>query len=88
MADDDFAGMYADRRGRPWVPPSVMVRALMCATHDRSSDRETARRTRVDLDWKATMGVEDEFAGSRRPRSRWCGPGWWLLMLGLTWRRR
>lgn len=45
------------------MPPSVMVRALLCATHDRSSDRETARRTRVDLDWKAAMGVDDEFAG-------------------------
>ena len=63
VADDDFAVMYADRRGRPSVPPSVMVRALLCATHDRTSDRETARRTRVDLDWKAAMGVDDEFAG-------------------------
>jgi hypothetical protein len=43
--------------------PSVMVRALLCATHDRTSDRETARRTRVDLDWKAAMGVDDDFAG-------------------------
>ena len=62
-ADDDFAEMYAHGRGRPSVPPSVMVRALMCATHDRTSDRETARRTRVDLDWKAAMGVDDEFPG-------------------------
>lgn len=63
VADEDFAGLYAQGRGRPSVPPSVMVRALLCATHDRTSDRETSRRTRVDLDWKAAMGVDDDFEG-------------------------
>lgn len=63
VCDDDFAHLYAEGRGRPSVPPSVMVRAMLCATHDRTSDRESARRTRVDLDWKAAMGVGDEFAG-------------------------
>lgn len=63
VCDDDFADLYASGRGRPSIPPSVMVRAMLCATHDRTSDRESARRTRVDLDWKAAMGVGDEFAG-------------------------
>jgi hypothetical protein len=63
VCDDDFADLYAEGRGRPSVPPSVMVRAMLCATHDRTSDRESARRTRVDLDWKAAMGVGDEFEG-------------------------
>jgi hypothetical protein len=40
-----------------------MVRAMLCATHDKTSDAETARRTRVDLDWKAAMAVDDEFKG-------------------------
>ena len=62
-SDDDFADWYADARGRPSVPPSVMVRALMSATKDRASDRESSRRTRVDLDWKAAMGVGDDFEG-------------------------
>jgi len=61
--DEDFAQLYSDRMGRPSVPPSVMVRAMLCATHDKTSDAETARRTRVDLDWKAAMGVDDEFTG-------------------------
>src|SRR5205823_5009737 len=30
---------------------------------DRTSDAETSRRTRVDADWKAAMGVDDEFTG-------------------------
>jgi transposase len=63
VADEDYAGLYSSARGRPSVPPSVMVRAMLCATHDRTSDRETSRRTRVDLDWKAAMGVDDDFAG-------------------------
>jgi hypothetical protein len=64
IRDEDFAHMYVEGRGRPSIPPSVMIRALLCATHDRlSSDRETSRRTRVDADWKAAMGVDDEFEG-------------------------
>jgi len=64
VADDDFAQLYSQGQGRPSIPPSVMIRALLCATHDRlSSDRETSRRTRVDADWKAAMGVDDDFEG-------------------------
>jgi len=63
VSDDDFAELYAPRMGRPSIPPSVMVRAMLCATHDRTSDAETSRRTRVDADWKAAMGVDDEFTG-------------------------
>jgi hypothetical protein len=61
--DDDFAGLYS-QRGRPSIPPSVIVRAMLCAAHDRiSSDAETSRRTRLDADWKAAMGVDDDFGG-------------------------
>ncbi len=63
VTDEDFAHLYAEGKGRPSVPPSVMVRAMLCATHDRTSDAETSRRTRVDSDWKAAMGVDDWFEG-------------------------
>lgn len=63
MTDDDYAHLYTERTGRPSIPPSVMIRALLCATHDRASDAETSWRTRVDADWKAAMGVDDDFAG-------------------------
>lgn len=63
VSDDDYAQLYTERTGRPSIPPSVMVRAMLCATHDRTSDAETSRRTRVDADWKAAMGVDDDFAG-------------------------
>jgi transposase len=64
ISDDTFAHLYAKEKGRPSIPPSVMIRALLCATHDKlTSDMETSRRTRVDSDWKAAMGVDDWFAG-------------------------
>ena len=64
VSDDEFAHLYSQGQGRPSIPPSVMIRALLCATHDRlCSDRETSRRTRVDADWKAAMGVDDDFEG-------------------------
>lgn len=63
VTDDDYAGLYSTATGRPSVPPSVMIRAMLCATHDRTSDRESSRRSRVDMDWKAAMGVDDDFAG-------------------------
>jgi hypothetical protein len=63
ISDDDYAELYSSGRGRPSIPPSVMVRAMLCATHDQTSDAETSRRTRVDLDWNAALGVDDDFAG-------------------------
>ena len=63
VSDDAFAHLYARTNGRPSHPPSVMVRALLCATHDKTSDRESARRSRVDLDWRWAMGVNDDFSG-------------------------
>jgi transposase len=64
VSDEDYAHLYSERKGRPSIPPSVMVRAMLCATHDHiTSDAETSRRTRVDADWKAAMGVDDDFTG-------------------------
>ncbi|MGH9341756.1 MAG: IS1182 family transposase, partial [Acidobacteriota bacterium] len=64
LTDDDYAHLYAPIMGRRSIPPSIMMRAMMCATHDNiRSDEEISRRTRVDADWKAAMGVDDEFGG-------------------------
>lgn len=63
ITDDDFAHMYAPARGRPSIPPSTMMRALLLATKDGTSDRESARRSRVDLDWKAALGLELDHSG-------------------------
>src|SRR5882757_8759829 len=63
ICDDDFAGLYALNRGRPSIPPSLMMRSLLLAVNDDTSDRESARRSRVDLDWKHALGVASDFPG-------------------------
>lgn len=49
--------------GLPAVNPDTLVRALLCMTHDGTSDQESARRTRVDPRWRAAMRVRRDFAG-------------------------
>ena len=64
LCDDDYAHLYAPTMGRPSIPPTIMLRALLLATYERTrSDAEVSRNTRVDLDWKAAMGVDDDFPG-------------------------
>ncbi len=63
ITDDDFAHMYSSVRGRPSIPPSMMVRALLLQVKDGTSDREAARRSRVDLDWKAALGLDADHPG-------------------------
>jgi transposase len=64
LSDEDYAHMYAPTMGRPSIPPTIMLRALLLATYERTrSDAEMSRNTRVDLDWKAAMGVDDDFPG-------------------------
>lgn len=63
ICDEDFAHMYASGRGRPSIPPSTIMRALLLSTKDGTSDRESARRSRVDLDWKAALGLELDHQG-------------------------
>jgi Transposase DDE domain/Transposase domain (DUF772) len=63
IRDEDFARMYDPGRGRPSIPPSVLMRALLLQTRDEVSDREAARRSRVDLDWKHALGLEVDHPG-------------------------
>jgi len=63
IKDEDFAHLYARGTGRPSIPPSVLMRALLLATKDGTSDRESARRSRADLDWKHALGLELDHGG-------------------------
>jgi transposase len=58
IADADFAECYVVGRGRPSIPPSLLMRAVLCQIRDDVSDREAARRAAKDLDWKRALGVE------------------------------
>ncbi len=58
ICDVDFAACYAAGRGRPSIPPSLLMRAVLCQIRDDVSDREAARRAAKDLDWKRALGIE------------------------------
>jgi hypothetical protein len=40
--------------GRPSIPPSLLMRAVLLQLRDYVSDREAARRAAKNLDWKRT----------------------------------
>jgi transposase len=63
VTDQDFAECYAAGKGRPSIPPSILMRACLLALHDDTSDRETARRCRADLDWKFALGLPIDHPG-------------------------
>jgi Transposase DDE domain/Transposase domain (DUF772) len=58
IRDEDFADCYAAGRGRPSIPPSLMMRAVLLQLRDDVSDREAARRAAKDLDWKRALGLD------------------------------
>jgi transposase len=58
ITDEDFAECYSSGRGRPSIPPSLLMRAVLCQIRDDVSDREAARRAAKDLDWKRALRIE------------------------------
>jgi hypothetical protein len=63
FTDDDFEPLYASRRGRPSHPPSVLAALLLAQLFYGVSDREAERRSRLDLSWKAALGLPLEHRG-------------------------
>src|SRR6478672_1368926 len=58
IRDEDFADCYSAGMGRPSIPPSLLMRAVLLRLRDDVSDREAARRAAKDLDWKRALGLE------------------------------
>lgn len=58
IRDEDFADCYSAGMGRPSIPPSLLMRAVLLQVRDDVSDREAARRAAKDLDWKRALGLE------------------------------
>src|SRR6478672_2894943 len=56
--DEAFASLYAPKRGRPSVPPSLLATALVLQTYAGVSDEEARQRATYDLRWKVALGVE------------------------------
>jgi len=62
--DEPYAVLYKDsRRGRPSIPPSVVVLVMLLHYHDDCSDAEAEQRVRFDLRWKHALGLGLEDVG-------------------------
>jgi transposase len=61
--DEDFEPLYPSRRGRPSHPPSVLAALLLAQLFYGVSDREAERRSRLDLSWKAALGLPLDHRG-------------------------
>jgi len=68
LVDDDlYRSLYKDSvKGRPSIPPSLVVLTMLLQYHDDCSDRETEARVRFDLRWKHALGLELEDTGFDR----------------------
>lgn len=53
--DDDFAVLYADKVGRPCVPPSLLALLVLLQAHDNVSSEEAIERSAYDLRWAAVL---------------------------------
>jgi hypothetical protein len=65
--DEDYAGLYHERWGRPSVPPSTLCVALVLQTYADCSDHEASERAAYDQRWKVALGageMERPFAKS------------------------
>ena len=59
--------LYKDsRKGRPSLPPSLVVLTMLLQYHDDCSDAEAEARVRFDLRWKHALGLPLEDVGLRR----------------------
>ncbi len=63
LRDEDFDRLYPSRRGRPSHPPSVLAALLLAQLFYGLSDRESERRSRLDLSWKAALGLPLDHRG-------------------------
>ncbi len=62
--DEDYASLYKDSpKGRPSIPPSMVVLAMLLEYHDDCSDFEAEQRMRFDLRWKHALGMGLEDGG-------------------------
>jgi transposase len=62
--DEDYVPLYKDSpKGRPSIPPSMVVLAMLLQYHDDCSDAEAEARMRFDLRWKHALGIGLEDGG-------------------------
>lgn len=62
--DEPYVSLYKDSpKGRPSIPPSLVVLTMLLQYHDDCSDAEAEQRLRFDLRWKHALGLDLQDGG-------------------------
>src|SRR5467141_2340924 len=57
VRDEDFAGCYSQRMGRPSIPPSLLAKILLLEYRCGLSDEAAMEALECDLRWKVALGL-------------------------------
>ena len=63
VRDQDFVECYAERMGRPSIPPSLLAKVLLLQHRTGVSDEEAMECVRWDLRWKAALDLPVDHQG-------------------------
>jgi transposase len=63
VRDEDFAACYAERMGRPSIPPSLLARVLLLQYRTGASDEQAMECVAWDLRWKVALGLPVDHGG-------------------------
>jgi transposase len=63
VRDEDFAGCYSARMGRPSIPPSLLARVLLLQYRTGASDTQAMESIAWDLRWKIALGLPVDHHG-------------------------
>ncbi|MEO6858888.1 MAG: IS1182 family transposase [Solirubrobacteraceae bacterium] len=63
VRDEDFAECYAERMGRPSIPPSQLAKVLLLQHRTGASDEQAMECVGWDLRWKVALGLPIDHHG-------------------------
>jgi hypothetical protein len=63
VRDEDFAGCYSQRMGRPSIPPSLLAKVLLLQHRTGVSDELAMECVAWDLRWKVALGLPVDHQG-------------------------
>jgi hypothetical protein len=63
VRDQDFADCYAERMGRPSIPPSLLAKVMLLQHRTGVSDEQAMECVAWDLRWKVALGLPIDHLG-------------------------
>jgi hypothetical protein len=63
VRDEDFAGCYSERMGRPSIPPSQLAKVMLLQHRTGLSDEAAMEAVAWDLRWKVALGLPVDHQG-------------------------